>query len=288
MGNVFSSRATPEERRKFRAFLMTTPALALLSLVLLIPIFTIIYQSFTLPTTGFQNYLWFFNTNINVTVLIRTFKVALIVTLLCTVIAYPYAYAMSVLKPKYRILLILCTLVPLWASDIVRTFAWIIILQNSGVLNSILEYFGFEKVRLIRTQTGVMIGMVQILLPFMIMPLYSVMRGINLDLIKASCSLGASPLVSFFKIYLPLSLPGVFSGATIVFILATGFYITPLLLGGPTSTLLSTLVQQQISSLLNWGHGGAMSVVLLILTFGCLLAVTPFMRRKRMSVNEDK
>ncbi|MGL6020263.1 MAG: ABC transporter permease [Gibbsiella quercinecans] len=288
MGNVFSSRATPEERRKFRAFLMTTPALALLSLVLLIPIFTIIYQSFTLPTTGFQNYLWFFNTDINVTVLIRTFKVALIVTVLCTVIAYPYAYAMSVLKPQYRILLILCTLVPLWASDIVRTFAWIIILQNSGVFNSILEYFGFEKVRLIRTQTGVMIGMVQILLPFMIMPLYSVMRGINLDLIKASCSLGASPLVSFFKIYLPLSLPGVFSGATIVFILATGFYITPLLLGGPTSTLLSTLVQQQISSLLNWGHGGAMSVVLLILTFGCLLAVTPFMRRKRKSVNEDK
>lgn len=271
---------TPEARRKVRAFLMTVPALAVLALVLLAPLGLVVARSVTEPHPGLENYRWFFATPVNLTVLARTFKVAFWVTLLCVVVAYPYAFAMSVAGRKLRLLLILCVLVPFWVSGVVRTFAWVILLQDSGLINKTLLAMGFEKIRLIRTQTGVTIGMVQILLPFMIMPLYSVMRGIDLRLLLAARSLGARPVASFFQIYLPLSLPGVFAGATIVFILALGFYITPLLLGGASSTLLSTLIQQQVLSLLNWGHGGAMGVVLLAATFGGLLIAAPLMRRR--------
>src|SRR5690606_8691876 len=130
--------------------------------------------------------------------------------------------------PKLRLALILCVLVPFWVSGVVRSFAWVILLQDSGVINRSLVWLGLEKVRLIRTQLGVTIGMTQVLLPFMIMPLFAVMRSIDLRLVHAAESLGASPFRAFFQVYLPLSLPGVFAGATIVFILALGFYITPL------------------------------------------------------------
>lgn len=261
-------------------FLLTLPALAVLVLVMAVPLAVIVLRSFTEPAAGLGNYVWFFDTPVNVTVLIRTFKISLWVTVCCVVVAYPYAFAMSAAGPRVRLLLILCVLVPFWVSGVVRTLAWVILLQDSGLINRGLVALGFEKVKLIRTQLGVTIGMTQVLLPFMIMPLYAVMRGIDLRLLQAARSLGAHPVKTFFQIYLPLSLPGVFAGATIVFILALGFYITPLLLGGPQSTMLSTLIQQQVLSLLNWGRGGAMGVVLLLATFGLLALAGPFMRQK--------
>lgn len=270
----------PDARSRRRALLLTFPALAVLAAVLVLPLAIVVLRSFTAPEPGMQNYAWFFNTKVNLTVLLRTFKISFWVTVVCVLAAYPYAFAMTVVGRKVRLLLVLCVLVPFWVSGVVRTFAWVILLQDAGVINRIVMALGFEKIRLIRTQLGVTIGMVQILLPFMIMPLYSVMRSIDLRLLTAAGSLGARPVKAFFQIYLPLSLPGVFAGATIVFILALGFYITPLLLGGPTSTMLSTLIQQQVLSLLNWGHGGAMSVVLLVATFGFLAIAAPFMKRK--------
>lgn len=260
--------------------LLTLPALAMLLLVMAYPLAMVVLRSFTDPEPGLANYFWFFGTKVNLIVLLRTFEIAFWVTLCCSIVAYPYAFAMSVAGPKLRLALILCVLVPFWVSGVVRTFAWVILLQDSGVINRALVAMGFEKVRLIRTQLGVVIGMTQVLLPFMIMPLYAVMRGIDLRLLQAARSLGANPFKTFVQIYLPLSLPGVVAGATIVFILALGFYITPLLLGGASSTMLSTLIQQQVLSLLEWGHGGAMGVVLLIATFGVLGIVTPLTTRK--------
>ncbi|MFZ1469220.1 MAG: ABC transporter permease [Paracoccaceae bacterium] len=259
---------------------LTLPALAILLLVMAVPLGVVVLRSFTEPQLGLQNYVWFFDTPVNLTVLVRTFKIAAIVTLACVIVAYPYAFAMSVAGPRLRLLLIMCVLVPFWVSGVVRTLAWVILLQDSGVINRGLMAVGLHKVKLIRTQLGVTIGMTQVLLPFMIMPLYAVMRGIDLRLLQAARSLGAHPVKTFIQVYLPLSLPGVFAGATIVFILSLGFYITPLLLGGPSSTMLSTLVQQQVLSLLNWGRGGAMGVVLLVATFGVLAIAAPFMRRK--------
>ncbi|MFD1880606.1 ABC transporter permease [Paracoccus pacificus] len=260
--------------------LLTLPALAVLLLVMAVPLGVVVLRSFTEPAPGLQNYVWFFGTKVNITVLLRTFSIAFWVTLCCVLTAYPYAFAMTAAGPKVRLFLIMCVLVPFWVSGVVRTLAWVILLQDSGVINKILLSLGFEKLRLIRTQLGVTIGMTQVLLPFMIMPLYAVMRGIDLRLLQAARSLGAHPVKTFFQIYLPLSLPGVFAGATIVFILSLGFYITPLLLGGPSSTMLSTLVQQQVLSLLNWGRGGAMGVVLLVATFGLLAVASPFMKRR--------
>ncbi len=261
-------------------FVLALPALLLLVAVVGYPLLTIVLRSLSEPQWGLQNYLWFFGTPVNIVVLRRTFLISAWVTIVCILCAYPYAYVMTAVGPKLRLAMILCVLIPFWISGVVRTLSWVILLQDSGVINSTLRGMGLGSVRLIRTQTGVVIGMAQVLLPFMILPLYSVMRGIDLRLVRAAQSLGASPMRAFISVYLPLSLPGVYAGAIIVFILALGFYITPALLGGPRSTMLSTLVQNQVLSLLQWGRGGAMGVVLLLATFLLLALAAPAMRQR--------
>lgn len=261
-------------------WLLIAPALALLAVAMVYPLAKVVFSSFSQPEVGYHNYVWFFSTPVNLAVLQRTFTVAACVTLVCLVCSYPYAYLMTAVGPRTRLLLLMCVLVPFWVSGVIRTFAWIIILQDSGLINKALGMVGLGPVRLIRTPLGVAIGMIQVLLPFAIMPLYAVMRGIDLRLIQAAQSLGATPACSFVQIYLPLSLPGVFGAGTLVFILALGFYITPVLLGGPSSSMISNLIQQQILSLLNWGTGGAMGVILLVSTFGFLALVSPIMRKR--------
>lgn len=266
---------------------LAAPAVVLLVGVLILPLAIVVLRSFTEPQPGLQNYTWFLGSAVNMTVLKRTFSIAAWVTIASLVCAYPYAYAMTVVGRNLRLLLILCVLVPFWLSGVVRTLAWVILLQDSGVINSALRGLGLSPVKLIRTQLGVVIGMTQVLLPFMILPIYSVMRGIDNRLLQAAQSLGARPFRAFLQVYVPLSLPGVFAGAIIVFILSLGFYITPALLGGPRSTMLSSLVQNQVLSLLNWGRGGAMGVVLLVATFVLLALAAPLMRQKHTKVRRS-
>ncbi|WP_454816637.1 ABC transporter permease [Labrys neptuniae] len=267
--------------------LLTVPAVLLLILAMGYPLLTVVVRSFAEPSWGLQNYVWFFSTPANLTVLARTFSIAAWVTLVCVVAAYPYAYLMTAVGPRWRLVLILCVLVPFWVSGVVRTLAWVVLLQDSGVINTALQALGLDGIKLIRTPLGVVIGMAQVLLPFMILPLYSVMRSIDLRLIQAARSLGANPVRAFWQIYLPLSLPGVFAGAIIVFILSLGFYITPALLGGPRSTMLSTLVQNQVLSLLAWGRGGAMGVILLVATFLLLAIAAPLMRQRHKQASRS-
>jgi len=271
---------TAKKVRAWKPFALALPALILLLAVVGYPLLLIVMRSLSDPQWGAQNYAWFFSTPINLVVLQRTFAISAWVTAVCIVCAYPYAYLMTVVGSKVRLAMVLCVLIPFWVSGVVRTLSWVILLQDSGVINSMLQALHLGTVRLIRTQTGVVIGMAQVLLPFMILPLYSVMKGIDLRLMRAAQSLGAKPLRAFVTVYLPLSLPGVYAGAIIVFILALGFYITPALLGGPRSTMLSTLVQNQVLSLLQWGRGGAMGVVLLVATFLLLGLAAPLMRQK--------
>ncbi|WP_413874241.1 ABC transporter permease [Albidovulum sp.] len=260
--------------------LLTLPAVLLLVVALGYPLAQVVARSFTDPEPGLGNYVWFFSRPVNLTVFWRTFEVSGWVTLICLVLAYPYAWLMTAVGPRTRLLMVLCVLVPFWVSGVVRTLAWVILLQDSGVINRMVMALGFEKLRLIRTQTGVIIGMTQVLLPFMIMPLYAVMRGIDLRLLQAARSLGARPVLAFLQVYLPLSLPGVLGGSVIVFILGLGFYITPALLGGPRATMLSTLAQQQVLQQLNWGRGGAMGVILLVSTLVLLAVAARFTSRR--------
>lgn len=264
----------------WNSFALVVPALLLLAGAIGLPLLVIVLRSFSEPEWGLQNYSWFFGTPVNLLVLQRTFTISAWVTVVCVICAYPYALMMTVVGPKMRLMLVLCVLIPFWVSGVVRTLSWVILLQDTGVINSVLRGMGFGGIRLIRTQTGVIIGMAQVLLPFMILPLYTVMKGIDLRLMQAAQSLGARPSRAFLTVYLPLSLPGVYAGAIIVFILALGFYITPALLGGPRSTMLSTLVENQVLSLLQWGRGGAMGVVLLVATFVLLALAAPMMRQK--------
>ncbi|WP_199562607.1 ABC transporter permease [Pelagibacterium lacus] len=238
----------------------------MLVLFFLYPLAEMIRISFADPQLGLQNYSWFFSSEVNVAVTLRTFWTAFAVALICLLIAYPYAYVMSTAGPRLRTILLAVVLTPLWTSLMVRTLAWIVLLQDSGIINDALEALHVGRVPLIRTTTGVIIGMSQMLLPFMVLPLYSVMSKIDPKYLQAAAALGARPLTAFFKVYLPMTKAGVFAGSLTVFVLGLGFYIIPALLGSPRNTMLSALIQQQVGGLLQWGRGSAMGVILLVST----------------------
>jgi ABC-type spermidine/putrescine transport system permease subunit I len=225
---------------------------------------------------GLRNYIEFFESEVYVEVLLNTLKMAVIVTVVCLLLAYPYAYLMNRVSQRMAALMLVAVLVPFWTSILVRTYAWTVILQDTGIINSILLGIGIieEPLALVRSFIGVVIGMVHILLPFMVLPLYAVMRRIDMDYMRAAANLGASPFEAFWRVFLPLSLPGVFAGVLLVFVIALGFYITPALLGSPSDIMLSELVVQQVQELFNWGMGSAMAFILLIVTLVILAATS--------------
>ncbi|WP_214414544.1 ABC transporter permease [Sphaerisporangium fuscum] len=278
-------RAAAREPGARRPALLLLPALVALAVFFLYPLAVVAWDAFTDPAPGLGNFTWFFGERANLDTLTRTFTTALWVTLVSLLLSYPYAYAMTVAGPRLRGVLTMLVLLPFWTSLMVRTFAWVILLQDTGVINQILGVFGLGPFGLIRTQTGVIIGMVQLLMPFMVLPLYAVMSGIDRRLLPAARSLGARPATAFVTVYMPLSLPGVSAGCLTVFISALGFYITPALLGSPTDALISQQIFTQVSGLLKWGRGGAMGVVLLGLTLAMIALLAVSLRRagKRVS-----
>lgn len=199
-----------------------------------------------------------------VTALVSTLVTAAVVTASCIVIGYPYAYLMALSKRSELLLAIV--LLPIWTSFLVRTYAWQIWLQDSGVINRALQWLGLtdEPVELIRNRLGVTVGMTGILLPFAILPMYTVMRRIDLELLRAAQNLGARPATAFRTVFLPLSLPGVYSGAILVFVLGLGFYIAPAVLGGTSSPMVSTLIIDKVQRELDFGTGSALGVTLLV------------------------
>lgn len=200
-------------------------------------------------------------------VLATTFRISLVVTVITLVLGYPLAYFLSRLAPRAAALLLVLVVFPFFTSTLVRTYAWIVLLGNEGVLNQLLR--GLDpafRLQLLYNEPGVLIGMSYILLPYMVLALYSVMRGIDRDLLRAAASVGAGPLRSFVRVFLPLSLPGVAGGALLVFILGLGFFITPALMGGPRETMVAMVIEQRVEQLLDWSFASALSVVLLGLT----------------------
>jgi len=201
-------------------------------------------------------------------ILLRTFGISAIVTLVCILIGYPLAYWLSTLSARRANLMMILVLLPFWTSVLVRIAAWIVLLQSNGLVNRFLMFTGLTDapVPLLFNRLGVVIAMVHILLPFMILPLYSVMKSVPPNFVRAAVSLGSSPLAAFFRIYVPQTYPGVAAGGLLVFITSIGYYVTPALLGGAGDQMLSYYVAQYTNVEINWGMACALGSVLLLTT----------------------
>ena len=264
--------------------LLTIPPIAFLIVFFLIPLVVVSLRSITdvpKPTDDLlANYGRFFASAANVRVLGNTFWVAALSTVVCLALGYPYAYLMNIVRPRVAGLLLIAVLLPFWSSLLVRTYAWQVILRDTGIINTFLLDARVieEPIPLIRTTLGVMLGMSQVLLPFMVLPLYAVMRRIDPEYAKAAANLGAPPFAAFRRVFLPLSLPGVVAGSLIVFVLALGFYITPALLGSPKDTMISQFIASAVQQRLDWGIGSTMAVILMGVTLVVLVIASRLIR----------
>jgi len=204
---------------------------------------------------------------VHVFIWIRTLWVSLLVTISCLLMGYPVSYLLSTLPLRISNLLMICVLLPFWTSLLVRITSWIVLLQKEGVVNDILVWIGLvadeNRIRMIYNMTGTIVAMSQILLPFMILPLYSVMKTIDPSYVRAARNLGANPFRAFRQVYLPQTAPGIGAGGILVFILAIGYYITPALVGGASGMLIGNFIALHMQKTLNWGLAAAMGAVLL-------------------------
>ena len=254
-----------------RYSLLAAPLLLLISFFL-VPVVVLLSRSFSAPRWGFQNFSALLGAGVYLNVILNTVFIAATATACCIVLGFPVAYTMVSFSNNIKRLLMFCVLAPFWTSVLVRSFGWMVILQRQGILNNamIAMHLIDTPLPLIYNRFGTLVGMVQVLLPFFIFPLYSVMNRISPTYMEAASVLGAGPVKTFLRVYLPLTLNGLYGGATMVFIMALGFYITPVLLGGPRDVMVANLIEQQVSELSNWGMAGALSVVLLGITLNVL------------------
>lgn len=252
------------------------------------PLIEMLRQSVTdfVDTGGgvWDNYAWFLTNETQVTILVRTVVVSGLVVAACLLVGFPYAYLMTLVGPKVRLLMLAAILLPFWTSLLVRLYAWVILLQPSGPILSTLEWLGWRDLRLLGTTWAVALGSVQILVPFMVLTLYASLTVIDRRLLDAAQSLGATPRSAFVRVYLPLAVPGILAGSTIVFVFMMGFYFTPAFLGSTQNSLISQQIVSQISRLLAFGRGSAMALVLLLVTMALLAFVALATRRLTRAV----
>jgi putative spermidine/putrescine transport system permease protein len=199
-------------------------------------------------------------------VLARTFWISGIVTLLCLAAGFPVAWVLANVSTRTSNLLLIFVLLPFWTSTLVRTTAWVILLQREGLVNQLLLWLGAirEPLALIFNRAGVYVAMTHVLAPFLILPLYSVMKGIPREHMRAAASLGAPPVAAFLRVYLPQALPGIAAGCTLVFVIALGFYVTPVLVGGPGDQMVSYFIAFYTNEAVNWGMASALATLLLV------------------------
>ena len=244
------------------------PVVVFLLIFFVYPLLKMFLMSIFDPDFTVKHYIRLYNTPLYAKVIIQTFKLSVICTLSSLLLGYPIAFLLNEVKPKTRNILIILVVVPFWTSLLVRIYAWMVLLGRNGVINSTLQSIGVisSPFDLIYNTFSVTVGMIHYMLPFMVFSLYSVMSGIDKNLIKAAYNLGANPLRAFVRIFLPLSLPGVGAGSLIVFILSIGFFVTPALLGGRKDIVISMLIENQVSVQLNWPFAAAIGFALLLFT----------------------
>lgn len=209
-----------------------------------------------------------------------TFQVSFLTTALCILLGYPLCYFLSEIPKRAANLCMIAVLLPLWTSLLVRTYAWLVLLQRRGLINNWGIELGLwdEPLALVHNLAGTLIGTVHVMLPFLVLPLYSSMRAIDRNYLRAAANLGAGPLRSFWLVFFPLAMPGLVTGALIVFILCLGFYVTPAVLGGGKVIMVSSRIANDIEIFFNWGAASALGVVLLVLTVLLMLAAGRLVR----------
>jgi len=217
-------------------------------------------------------------------IFVATFKVSFITTAVCIVLGYPLAYVLAQLPRRVANLLLIAVMLPFWTSLLVRTYAWLVLLQRQGLVNTWGMALGLwdEPLVLVNNLFGTLVGMVHIMLPFLVLPVYGAMRAIDRDYLKAAANLGASPTVAFWRVFFPLSLPGLLAGSLIVFIICLGFYVTPAVLGGGKVIMVSNQIASDIELFFNWGAASSLGVVLLVLTLVFLWIASRLTRLDRV------
>jgi len=248
-------------------FVLTWPAIILVAALFLAPFLNLIFLSVYDDGFTMENYRRLWEDPIYTMTLWRTIWVSIVVTVTCAVLAYPIAFYAAMSRSGIAWLVLAFVLVPFWTSVLVRTYAWLVILQGGGLINRTLIEIGIIEtpLRLVHNTTGTLIGMIHIMLPFIVLPLYSSLKQIPPEYSQASQSLGAGSMRTFLKIIFPLSLPGLAAGSIFVFVLSLGFYITPQLLGGGRVILISMVVARNVQMYEQFGAGTAVAVVLLVL-----------------------
>jgi putative spermidine/putrescine transport system permease protein len=257
----------PTSRDGMAAWLLVAPAALSIIVLFIIPIGYVLLLSVTDPTVSLAHYRRLFTVPLYTSVMVNTFKTSLIVTVACLLLGYPLAYVMARRNDVVSIIFLIAVGLSFWTGFVVRTYSWLIILGNKGPIATAYALAGWGRPpQLLFTSFSSTLGMTHILLPYMVLALYGVMRKIDPSYLRAAESLGARPFAGFRHVFLPLSLPGVVNGAVLVFTMCLGFYITPILLGTPKDMMISQLISQQIEDLLAWGFASAIAVVLLAAT----------------------
>lgn len=244
------------------------PCLLFLVLFFFVPLAMFLSNAFFDPGFTLEHFEKAFTRPIYMNTLVKTLKLSLTTTIVCVILAYPVAFVITHTSGKVKTAILILVLIPFWTNILVRMFAWLAILGRNGVINSNLVAMGVidEPISLLYNYFAVVLGMTHYMLPFMILPIYSVMAAIPANLTDAAANLGATPFRAFLRVFLPLSLPGVGAGCLLVFILSLGFFITPALMGGPQDTMFAQIIEIQINQMLNWGFAAALSTILLVLT----------------------
>lgn len=266
--------ARNEVRERTIALLLCIPAFAVIFVVVFLPVGWLSWLSLfdDAGQLSWQNYERLFAQASYLRTFKTTFEISALVTIACVVMGYPLAYLLTQLPQRVANVGLALVLLPFWTSVLVRTYAWLVILQRNGLVNDWLLALGLigSPLQLVHNRLGVVIGMSHILLPFLVLPLFAAMRSIDRDLLRAALNLGATPRGTFWQVFFPLSLPGLLAGVVLVFVLCLGFFVTPALMGGGRVVMWAMRMESTVSLYANWGAASALGVILLLVTLLCL------------------
>ena len=272
-------KADPDGRH-WRSLGPAVPGLLFLAIVFLLPVFGVFLRGVTDPVFGLQNYAELLGSGTFYDILGNTFLVAILVTIFSILLGFPVAWLITIAPGRIARIIFAVVLLSMWTSLLARTYAWLVLLQNSGVINKMLVASGIvdQPIAMVNNLVGIVIGMTYIMIPFIVLPLKTSMAAIDKTVLQAASVCGARAPVVFARVFLPLVAPGLTAGGTMVFVMSLGYYVTPALLGSTRNMMLAEYIVQQVLNYLEWGIGGAAAVILLVITLAIYLPVLGFQR----------